>query len=130
VKVGGLRYTFVDFTNNGATPCYLNGAPNMQPLGSGSLPIGQTVGSELVTANGDFVVLKSLGGVANVPLFVNSASSYKPASTCQAKSAIALRIEFGSPSSFVLSLGDHPILTCSKLPNVDLANVRSGPGKP
>ena len=130
VKAGGLRYSFVDFTNNGTTPCYLNGAPNMQPLGSGSLPIGQTVGSELVTANGDFVVLKSLGGVANVPLFVNSASSYKPASTCQAKSAIALRIEFGSPSSFVLSLGDHPILTCSKLPNVDLANVRSGPGKP
>ena len=129
-KVAGLRYTYVDFTNNGTTACYLNGAPNTQPLGAGSVPIGQTVGSELVTANGDFVVLKSHGGVADVPMFVNPASSYKPASTCQAKDAIALRIDFGSPSSFVLSLAHHPILTCSKLPNVNLANVRSGPGKP
>jgi len=130
VKTGGLRYTYVDFTNHGATSCYLDGGPLMQPMGAGAVPIGEPMGSELFVANGDFVVLKPNDGVANVPLYVNPASSYKPSSTCQAKSAVALRIQFGAPSSFLLTLSKHPILVCSKLPNVNLDSVRPGPGKP
>jgi hypothetical protein len=130
VRSGGVPYTYVDFTNTGPRSCYLDGAPNMQPLGAGSVPIGQEVGAEVVTSNGDFVVLKPLGGVANLPVFINPASTYKPTSTCQAKGAVALRFDFGAPSRFVLSLGSHPILTCSKLPNVNLVSVRPGPGKP
>jgi hypothetical protein len=129
VKTGKLRYTYVDFTNDGSTSCYLDGAPNLQPLGVGSVPIGQSVGSELFVSNGDFVVLKSGGGVANLALYVNPASTYKPTSMCLASGAVALGIDFGAPSNFVLSLGRHPILACSKLPNVNLASVRSGPGK-
>ena len=130
VKTGGLRYTYVDFTNDGAASCYLDGAPTLQLLGAGSVPIGEDVGSELFVANGDFVVLKPNGGVADVPFYVNPASTYKPTSTCDAKSAVALRIDFGAPSNFVLSLSKHPILACSKLPNVNLDALRPGPGKP
>ena len=130
VKSGGVVYTYVDFTNAGPTACYLDGAPNMQPLAAGSHPVGAPVGSELVTSNGDFVVLQPFGGVANLSLFINPASNYKPASTCQAKGAIALRFDFGSPSSFLLSLGAHPIFTCSKLPNVNLNSLKPGIGKP
>jgi hypothetical protein len=129
VKAGGVGYTFVDFTNAGATSCYLDGAPNMQPLGVGSVPIGAPVGSE-VTSDGDFVKLKPFGGVAHVSVFINPASTYKPTTTCDAKEAVALRFTFGSPSSFVLSLGSHPIFTCSKLPNVNLVSLKPGPGKP
>ena len=130
VKFGGVGYTYVDFTNAGPTSCYLDGAPNMQPLGVGSVPIGPPVGSELVSSDGDFVMLKPFGGVADLSLFINPVSSYKPTSTCQAKGAIALRFDFGSPSSFLLSLGSHPIFTCSKLPNVNLVSLKPGPGKP
>ncbi len=130
VKSGGLVYTYVDFTNTGPTACYLDGAPNMQPLAAGSVPIGAPVGSELVTSNGNFVILQPFGGVANASVFMNPASSYKPTSMCQAKGATALRFDFGSPSSFLLSLGSHPIFTCSKLPNVNLNSLKPGPGKP
>jgi hypothetical protein len=130
VKAGGLRYTYVDFTNDGPASCYLDGAPNMQPLGAGSAPIGSPVGSELATSNGDFVILKPFGGVADFSVFINPASSYKPTSTCQAKGAVALRFNFGSPSSFLLALGSHPIFICSKLPNVFLNSLKAGPGKP
>jgi len=65
LKSGGVGYTYVDFTNTGHTSCYLNGAPNLQPLGVGSVPIGLPVGSELVSSDGDFVILKSSGGVAD-----------------------------------------------------------------
>jgi len=130
VRSGGLVYNYVDFTNAGPTACYLDGAPNMQPLATGSVAIGAPVGSELVTSNGNFVVLQPFGGVANLSLFINPASNYKPASTCQAQGAIALRFDFGSPSSFLLSLSSHPIFTCSKLPNVNLNSLKPGPGKP
>lgn len=130
VKSGGVGYTYVDFTNTGRTSCYLNGAPNLQPLGVGSVPIGLPVGSELVSSDGDFVILKPSGGVADLSVFVSPASNYKPVTTCDAKGATALRFNFGSPSSFLLSLGSHPIFTCSKLPNVNLNSLKPGPGKP
>jgi len=130
VKAGGVGYTYVDFTNSGPTSCYLNGAPNLQPLGVGSVPIGEPVGSLLVSSDGDFVILKPFGGVANLSLFISPASSYKRASTCDAKRALALAFKFGSPSSFVLSLGTNPIFTCSKRPNVNLVSLRPGAGKP
>jgi hypothetical protein len=120
----------VDFTNAGHTSCYLDGAPNMQPLGARSVPIGLPVGSELVSSDGDFVILKPSGGVANLSMFVSPASNYKPVTTCAAKGAIALRFNFGSPSSFLLALGSHPIFTCSKLPNVNVNSLKPGPGKP
>ncbi len=120
----------MDFTNDGPRSCYLDGAPNMQPLAVGSVPIGSPVGSELITDGGNFVVLKPFGGVANLSVFVNPASSFKPASTCQAKGAVAFRFNFGSPSSFLLSLGSHPIFTCSIIPNVNLDSLKLGPGKP
>ena len=130
VKSGGVDYTYVDFTNDGPTPCYLDGAPNLQPLGVGSAPIGQPVGSELITSNGDFVILKPLGGVADLSLFISPASNFKPRSTCQADSAIALRFDFGFPSSFLLSLGSHPVDACSQVPNLNLNGLKPGLGKP
>ncbi|MGD0853529.1 MAG: DUF4232 domain-containing protein [Acidimicrobiales bacterium] len=130
VKAGGLRYTYVDFTNDGSTSCYLDGAPNLQPLGVSSAPIGLPVGSELVTSDGDFAILKPFGGIANLSLFINPASSYKPTSTCRAEKASALRLSFGFPAKFVLSLGSHPIFTCTKVPSVFLNGLKTGPGKP
>jgi len=130
VKSGAVAYTFVDFTNAGRTSCYLDGAPNLQPLGVGSVPIGLPVGSELVSSDGDFVILKPRGGVAHLSMYVTPASNYRPVTTCDAKGAVALRLSFGAPSSFVLFLGAHPIIACSKLPNVNLVSLRPGPGKP
>jgi hypothetical protein len=102
----------------------------MQPLAVGSVPIGTPVGFESVTPGNNFVVLKPFGGVASLSVFVNPAANYKPTSTCQAKRAVALRFNFGAPSKFLLTLGSHPISTCSKFPNVSLDRLSKGPGKP
>ena len=130
VTSGGVDYTYVDFINAGDASCYLDGAPNLQPLGVGSVPIGLPVGSELVSSDGDFVILKAHGGVANLSVFISPASNYKPVTTCEAKGAVALRFTFGSPSSFLLTLGSHPIFACSKLPNVNIDSLKPGLGKP
>jgi photosystem II stability/assembly factor-like uncharacterized protein len=130
VKYGGFRYTYVDFTNHANTSCYLDGIPTLQPLSARETDVGPTVTGQLVDYGGDFVVLKARGGVANMPLLVNLPSSYHPRSTCAAKKASELEINFGPPSTFRLSLGAHPITTCTKLLSAIIVSVRKGPGKP
>lgn len=130
VTSGGLSYPYIDFTNKGSSPCYLDGAPNVQPINASGRDIGPPASTEADFNSGDFLVLAARGGVANVPLFINPASSVRPRATCVAKEASALEINFGSPAVFRLLFGAHPISTCTKLTNLNALNVRAGPGKP
>jgi photosystem II stability/assembly factor-like uncharacterized protein len=129
-KSGKVTYTNVDFTNEGSRSCYLDGAPDIQALGVDEAAVGPPMTTELASPGGNFVMLKARGGVANLSLLINTTSNFKPASTCDARRATSLRIEFGAPSQFHLSLGSHSFLTCTLFPSTNLTVIAPGPGKP
>jgi len=130
VRSGRLDYTFVDFTNHAATSCYLDGAPNEQPLAPSGASVGPPNASDSYDSNGQFVVVKGGGGVAHVSLFVNSTAGYKPASSCRPEDATSIRLTFGFPSEFVLRTHSRPWSVCTVFPSVDVDAVGAGPGKP
>ena len=128
VKSGGFKYSYVDFTNDGTTSCYLDGAPIARIMNADFKYVGPPATNSLVDSGGDFVTLKP-GGIANVSLFIGPTSGYKP-STCAVTRVSAIRVSFGAPSNFVLSLGSRTIRACTNLPSVSVLGVRSGPGAP
>jgi hypothetical protein len=127
VASGGLLYPSLDFINKGSSPCYLDGVPSVQGL-SGKNYVGPTAGTESDTNGGDFVDLKANGGSANVPLSLDLPSTVRPRSTCVAREAHALEINFGSPALFRLSLKADPIALCTKSVNLGVLTVRLGLG--
>ena len=129
VKSGDYKYSYVDFTNDSTTPCYLDGAPIARLMNAHFKNVGPLATNALVDSGGDFVTLKP-GGVANVSLFISPTSGYKPPSTCEVTRVSAIRVSFGAPSNFVLSLGWRTFPACTNLPSVSVLNVRAGPGKP
>ena len=130
VKDGGQRYTYVDFTNTAATSCYLDGAPNVQPVSSSGAAVGPAGSADLVDSDGNFVTLKGDGGVASSTLYVNRTSGYKPASSCRSAHAASLRLTFGAPSAFMLHSSTHPFSVCTLFSSVDVGVVGAGSGKP
>ena len=118
--LGGVASTSLRFTNHGTGPCYLDGAPLIQPtaLGRAVGPAGTTT---LLTSTGNFVVLAP-GEAADVPLYVNS---IPPAAVpCAAQRATSLEVAFGSPSQFVVPLG-RPIDVCTRSLSVTVSYVRA-----
>jgi hypothetical protein len=130
VKSGGLRYTYVDFTNTSDTRCYLDGTPTARLLSADSSYVGPPVTAVNNPIGNGFVTLAAHGGVASVALLINPTSTYQPPSTCRAKVADTIRLSFDSPSSFTLPLGSRRLSTCTVMANVGVANVRAGPGRP
>jgi photosystem II stability/assembly factor-like uncharacterized protein len=129
VASGGLLYPYLDFINKGSSPCYLEGVPNVQGLNGQTKYVGPAASRESDTNGGDFVVLKAGGGSANVPLSLDSPSTVRPRSACVAREALGLRINFGSPALFRLSLKADPISLCTKSINLGVSTVRLGLGK-
>lgn len=130
VRSGGLKYTYVDFTNNANTPCYLDSSPIVRSLNAKGGDVGPAETMLSYSSNGPFVVLKSHGGIAHVFLNVNPTSDYHPASACDPTVASALRISFGSPSSFYLPLASSSMSVCQVFPSVFVGGVGTGRGKP
>jgi photosystem II stability/assembly factor-like uncharacterized protein len=129
VKSGKYKYSYVDFTNDTTTPCYLDGVPTARFLNANSQSVGPAMTNSLVNSGGDFVKLKP-GGVANVPLFIRPTSGYRLPSSCVVTRVSEIRVNFGAPSSFILSLGSHAIPACKNLSSAGIINVRGGPGNP
>ena len=130
VTSGGLQYHFLDFTNHGATSCYLNGAPTIQPLNEHSGALGPPATTELYAAGGDFVVLKAHGGVANVSVLSNAPSNRAANPNCAVRTARALAIDFAWPSHFHFDLTTHSLLVCTTTPSISLNQVHLGRGRP
>ncbi len=130
VRYGGVKYTYADFTNDAGTSCYLDGAPIVRSLNAKGGDVGPAETTVLYSSSGPFVVLKAHGGTAHVSLNVNPTSSYHPTSTCDPAVASALRISFGSPSSFYLPLASSSMSVCQVIPSVFVGGVGTGPGKP
>jgi photosystem II stability/assembly factor-like uncharacterized protein len=129
LKSGRFKYSYVDFTNDSTTPCYLDGAPIVRLMNAQDGVVGPPATNSLVDSGGDFVTLKP-GGVANVSLFISPTSGYKPPSSCAVTRVSAMRVNFGAPSTFILHLGSHTISACTNLPIVNVLSVRRGPGYP
>jgi photosystem II stability/assembly factor-like uncharacterized protein len=127
---GGLSYSYADFTNTSTSPCYLNEAPNVQPVNAKDKNVGPPITTEISNPNGGFVVLKANGGIANVSVNFNPTSTYHPSSTCDPAVVSALRINFGPPSSFHLRLASRPGSVCRASPSLFVTSVRVGRGKP
>jgi photosystem II stability/assembly factor-like uncharacterized protein len=130
VKYGGLTYGFIDFTNHGSAACYLDEAPNIQPLDAAGQPVGPPGTTETFDNSGDFVVLRARGGVANLAFSGGDAGSYHPASSCLAEAAHSVQIDFGSPSAFRLTFTTKPLSTCTKFSSLFITTIRTGRGKP
>jgi hypothetical protein len=128
-KSGRFKYSYLDFTNFSTTPCYLDGAPTARFMTADFSDVGPPATNDLVDSGGDFVTLRP-GGVADVPLFISPTSGYKPPSTCVVTRVSAIRVRFGAPSSFVLSLGSRTIRACSNVSSISVLPVRAGPGNP
>jgi hypothetical protein len=129
-KVGAQTYTYVDFTNTSTTSCYLDGAPNVQPLGANGASAGPADATDMVDSEGNFVTLKGDGGVASTAMFVDRATGYTPTSSCRLANAASLRITFGSPSEFVLNSRTHPFSVCTVFSSISIDAVSAGPGRP
>ena len=118
--LGGVASTSLHFTNHGATPCYLDGAPIIQPT-SGGHAVGPSGTTVLFASSGYFVVLAP-GGAADVPLYVNS---IPPAAVpCAPQRATSLEVAFGFPSQFVVPLG-RPVDVCTHSLSVTVSYVRA-----
>lgn len=128
--VAGLRYNYLDFINHGSTTCYLNGVPTIQPTSSSGVAVGPPLTGENSAAGGAFVLLRANGGVANISMGGNPTSGYRPASSCAAKTARALRINFAPPSHFTFEFGASDYSVCTTFPSVFMNQVRPGRGRP
>jgi photosystem II stability/assembly factor-like uncharacterized protein len=129
VKFGHYRYTYVDFTNDSTTPCYLDGAPIARLMNAHFQEVGPPETNGIVDSSGDFVTVEP-GHVANVSLFIGPISGYKPPSTCTVHRMSSIRFSFGGPSHFILALGPKTLRTwCTNPPSVEVIPIRSGPGK-
>ena len=125
---GGLTYTDVDFTSRAKVACYLSGSPIIQPLDAGGAALGPSSTSEPGQDSGDFVVL-AWAAPSQLPLLINTPSNAtRP--TCDVGEASALRIEFGTPSVFTLSMGTRALATCRVYSSLLPGSVRPGVGKP
>jgi photosystem II stability/assembly factor-like uncharacterized protein len=127
VTSGKLRYRYADFTNHSNASCYLDAAPNVQPVNARGKDVGPANATDLVSSNGPFVELPAHGGVAHVPFFIDPTSSVHPPSTCRATRVSAFRISFGPPSSFLLPTNSS---VCRLLPSISVDGVSKGRGKP
>ncbi len=128
--VARLRYNYLDFINHGSTTCYLNGVPTIQPISSSGVAVGPPLTGEIFAAGGAFVLLRANGGIANISMGGNPTSGYRPASSCAAKTASALRIDFAPPSHFTFKFGASGYSVCTKLPSVYMNQVSPGRGRP
>ena len=129
-KYGGLWYTYVDFANKGGAACYLNGVPTLQPLNLHGASVGPPIAVEPGNSDGDFIVLKAHSGIANIALLINTPPHSATSRLCDSVEASALRINFGAPSSFRLSLRTKQISTCTRSESLYLGQINPGIGKP
>jgi hypothetical protein len=127
VKSGGLTYTYVDFTNHGLAACYLDGAPDVQPLNEQGANVGQPNAVELGSIQGNFVVLKANGGVANIVLD-NNVPSHPSVRSCAGEIASSLQLDFNSPSVFKLPLPGQPMTVCTVYPSLYFSSISGGKG--
>jgi hypothetical protein len=113
----------ISFTNEGATPCYLDGSPAFVAKGADAQRVtGQEV-SEITSGEPPFVVLKAHGGVASVWFDVESVKDYSK-KYCAAESFDEIDIQFPSPASFPLSTAT--LSACSGASTLSISSVRSG----
>lgn len=124
----GLDTLKADFTNTSDKPCYLDGAPNVQPLNVGGVGVGPSLTTELINSNGDFVVLEAKGGEANVSMDFDPTIGIHPPSSCKAARVRVLHVAFGSPSSFYFRLTSQPKSVCRVAPSIFISSVKRGRG--
>lgn len=129
-KSGGLHLTYMDFTSTTNKPCYLDGAPSMQPLNADGDAVGPAITAGVQSLNGDFVVLRHRGSVAGVPFTVNTPSSYGASAHCDARPFRSVRVNFSSPSAFTVPLKTRNVSVCTTLLGIFTAQVRLGRGPP
>jgi photosystem II stability/assembly factor-like uncharacterized protein len=108
------------FTNQGPTPCYLNGTPNFQPLAKDRRAVSAVNVTNPVDGEGPFVRLAAHGGRASVWFNVESV----PSSYCVSKTMSGLSVRFARPSTFHVRTPSWKF--CPSYSTISISRVNSG----